>query len=887
MLEDFILLAKLTAPPLRKGCVVRPRLLRLLDNSLDRALTLVSAPAGFGKTTLAGQWVRRLTHPVVWFSIEAGDDHPVRFLRYLLQGIAGAVPRLEGALASLLEGAPQLSPLPVLGHVLNLLATAPDNLALVLDDYQFITDPRIHEALAFWIEHQSPNLHTVITTRQDPPFPLARWGARAQMCEVRAPQLRFTEDEIATFLNDSHGLRLASERVVALERRTEGWISALELAALSLRSQEDPAAFIETFAGDHRRLVDYLTAEVFSQQPPEIQTFLLESSLLERFSAPLCDAVLERQDSAVFLEALDRANLFVAPLDDRRAWYRYHRLFGGWLRLKCRETRPDRAPGLHRRAAVWLEEHGQVHDALDHAFQAGDAAFTLRLLERHAQSFVKRGDIRAVIEACRRLPRADLIASPALAVSAAWAYFLASRFDEVRALLADLEMASREVAGAGEAGALWLAEWLTLRSFLSRMAGETQAGIAQARRAQAQTAGDDVFLRGLQATSLGGLYRDAGRLPEAVAAQQEAWALNRQAGNMSAAAMAAYNLVVLLRMQGRLTRALQWVSGVAGAGDAPWQRVPAFGAVFVALGELLYERNDLAQAEAYLRKGIDLSRRGGYDYAGALGLTALGWLLHIAGDEEAARAAFADAAAPARGNALSAARHASVAARFFLMQGELLEARRILAEYAAPAEPLTAAHALPVTLAQARLWLAEGRPEAAAPLLESLLEQLERQEAHGAALEVRVLLALVQRHTASPRGAGAALRGLEQTLPLAAREGYTRLFLDEGAPLWDLLRRVRDLEPAHRAYLDALLGETAPAAAPAALSPSMAIVEALTEQELRILRLIDAGLGNREIAEALTVTLNTVKTHVRNLYGKLDAHSRIQAVARARDLGLL
>jgi len=383
--RDVLLATKLHLPQPRAGFLPRLRLVDRLTEGLASELTLVCAPAGFGKTSLLGDWARRRTQPTAWLSLDEGDNDPVRFWWYVAAALdtAGAG---TGRLTARLGGPRPVALELVVTAVINQLATSPDEVVLVLDDYQVIESPAVHDSLVLLLDRLPPGLRVVLASRADPPLPLARLRARNQLAELRAADLRFTLLEAAAFLREAAGLDLTAASLAALDARTEGWAAGLQLAALSLRGHTDPAGFVATFSGSHRHVLDYLTEEVLTRQPGQVTSFLLETSVLERLSGPLCDAVTGRTDSQVMLEAIERANLFLLPLDEVRRWWRYHHLFADLLRARLQQAHPDRVPALHRNAAAWLERRGLVDDAIRHALAAGEVEWAARLVEQHAQA---------------------------------------------------------------------------------------------------------------------------------------------------------------------------------------------------------------------------------------------------------------------------------------------------------------------------------------------------------------------------------------------------------------------------------------------------------------------------------------------------------------------
>src|SRR5262245_11057532 len=433
--RDVLLATKIGIPTIRPDLLPRSQLIGRLEEAASRDVVLVSTPAGFGKTTLLASWAKRTERPLTWLSLDPDDNDPGRFWRY----IVAAVERLHNGIGkqafSLFNASAQPTPKAIVTALLNELAARPDELVLVLDDYHLIESHAVHDSLAFLLEHLSPGMHVVISSRSDPPIPLARLRARGQLAELRTANLRFSFEEVAALLRGVWGLNLPEESIAALEARTEGWATGLQLAALSLRGASDPARLIQRFTGSNRYILDYLTEEVLEQQPDEVRSFLLETSVLDLLSGPLCDALSGRRDGQQMLEHLERANLFLVPLDDQRHWYRYHRLFADLLRARLKSAHPMRMPELHRKAAAWYKEYGLVSDALRHALAAGEAVWAARLLEQHVEEVLRRGEGETLRGWLAALPHEVVRARPRLALAQVIAAFNAGRLQAAEPLL--------------------------------------------------------------------------------------------------------------------------------------------------------------------------------------------------------------------------------------------------------------------------------------------------------------------------------------------------------------------------------------------------------------------------------------------------------------------
>jgi len=894
-----LLSTKLHLPRPRAQLVPRFYLVERLQQGVAGALTLVSAPAGFGKTTLLAQW-RTSTHaPVAWLSLESEDNEPTRFLMYLIAALQTLDPHLGApALArlSLPQPAEQETVLALL--VNDLMHWQGDAFALVLDDYHIITAEPIHRGLAFLLEHLPPQMHLIIATRADPPLPLARLRARGQLTELRAAELRFRAAEAGAFLEEVMGLHLSPEDVAILQARTEGWIAGLQLAALSLQGRATVSGFLPTFTGSHHFVLDYLSEEVLSRQPASVQTFLLQTSILERLSGSLCDAVTGQQESQAMLEALERANLFVAALDDERAWYRYHHLFADLLRSRLHQTVPALVPELHRRASTWYEQHDLIVEAVHHALLSPEVESSIRLIEEHTHSLALRGQVHTALHWLHALPDGLVRTHPRLCFSQALLLMFSGQPVEALLRLQDAEQSASHITPADEAQA-FLHQVAIVRAYMLFLQGHLATSVALAEQALERLS--ETPVQGREAASVIVAHRllvsgdvrrveeqRVARLASSLEALSDVFAMEVLVHLTSILLQAR-----LLRLQGRLRRAAAIYEQMAQVQGAHEGALIHPGYCF-GLGELCYEWNDLDAAERLLEQGIEVLR-GPLTLAAdsiAQGYATLA-RLHQARNkntsalalvEAFARLAFARQFAPAQLAFASAAR-----AQLELMGGHLAAAVRWT-----EASGLSALDGLAYPrereyLTFARVRIAQGSLDPAGPflsealrLLERLREDAEAKARMGSTLEILILQALAF----SAQGKRTeALPVLQRALTLAEPEGYIRLFVDEGEPMVALLRHAyaRGIAPDYVATLLSAAGSPAPAAP----SPAGSLLEPLTERELDVLRLLVAGLSNAEMARALIITVGTVKRHINSIYGKLGVNSRTQAVARAHTLKLL
>jgi ATP/maltotriose-dependent transcriptional regulator MalT len=902
-LKPPILSLKLQIPPSRLLLVSRARLLDVLNGGVHRKLTLISAPAGYGKTTLLSEWAAGCQWRLGWITLATADNDTERFLAYLISAIQTAsagLPKLDGILGARFS----LQPMPldaVLAILVNQLVSVFDKLVIVLDEYHLIENREIHNFLNDLIDNLPPNIHMVISTRVDPPLRLARLRAKDQLNEVTERDLRFTLQEAGTFFEAVMGLSLTSEQVAELEARTEGWVTGLQLVGLSLKDREHHGELIKTLPGTHRYILDYLVEEVYSGLPPTLQTFLLRVSILERLSPDLCNTVMgEANDvlqSKKILEYLDASNLFVEPLDNQRQWYRFHPLFADFLRDRLATLHGHELPDLHRRAAAWYDDHGLLSEAVQHCFAANDFDHAADLIQAQAKDMLGRGELSTLLRWIQTLPEGMVSTRPQLGLARAWGMLMRDQsgfwdtidkhidqiaagfgitLDGLLSALAESEPDSPRRSGLGE--------FAMLQAFSRRDTGDTGDTIKLFEAALEYLPESDRVLRGFTLAGLASTYARTG----AIKLAEEKFA---QAAQVSLSGNSIYGYVVctdwqatMQAEQGHLTRAAatyhRAIEMLSSQGQHP---LPLSGHVYIGLASVLMEWNDLENALENIQVGLQIGIQvrdidallSGYVVQArafqvlnkmkesqvaiqkleqqALNTKSMGCVL-----EMQANKAILDLSA---GDLEAAQRWATARG---LRQGQ----------YAKLDHPL---HEVEY-LANVRLLMTEGKYTNALPIVKDMSERQEQAGRIRVMIESLALQALCLRALGR---ADEAVRTLAHALLFAETEGFTRVFIQEGPPMAALLRTVgsHGHSPAYVRRLLDVFGESS--------VQKEAAIDPLSERELDVLRLMAQGMTNAEIAAKLVVAHSTVKTHINRVYSKLGVNTRTQAVARARQLQIL
>lgn len=900
-MSELLLATKLYLPPLRREMVSRPHLVEQINAGLHQKLTFISAPAGFGKTTLLSEWAIKSPRPVTWIALDEADNDVNRFFSYIVAALQSIDERMGRTVYTLLQ-APQEPPaISLVTTLINDITPTSTPFSLVLDDFHFLADLPLLEAIRFLIEHQPTHMHLMIATRKDPPLPLARLRAQGQMTELRMDDLRFSYEEATLFLNETMGLTLAMDDTATLESRTEGWVAGLQLAALSLQrfhTQDSRSGFIHNFAGDDRHIMDYLVEEIFNQQTPEVQSFLLRSSILERFCGALCDIVVygdeARGHSQQVLEYLEQANLFMIPLDNRRQWYRYHHLIADLLRYRLRRLQPQTVPLLHLKASEWYEREGHLHEAIQHTLKAQDYERAATLIEPMATQLVSEGKLATALGWLSKLPAQLIQTRPRLAIACARAKLLSGRIDSIEPLLQTVEsqMADSSPGSMAEYQSI-RSQIFAIRAFMARWQGDLQASLRFSHQAFEHLPEGNHSLHTSLALNLGNVYRTLGNLSKAQACYGDVVTINQQTDcNYYGALTALVNLAAVQTQMGHLHKAASILQQAfqLGSGWGSGQPLPATADAYVDMGNLLYEWNRLGEAAVYVSQGIELAQQAGDHFVVIHGTVALSQIKVAQGDNDAARQLLAEAR-EIRSKAdrrEEAGLISAVQARLWLAENDLVAAAGWIKEKVNQLDDEVNLLNRRDRLTIARLLIAQDQPSDALVHLIPLLDSAEREGSHGHVIEVLCLTAVAYHQKGQTEE---AMTSLERALLLAESENYIRTFLDEGEVmirlLYQAVRRGLVSDYTGRLLATFTKNQSLPVAPERPPDNERMLIEPLSIRELEVLELVIAGATNSDIARTLVISINTVKNHLKNIYSKLHVHSRTQASARARQLEIL
>jgi LuxR family maltose regulon positive regulatory protein len=891
----LLLNTKLNVPPVRPSHVQRIELIQKLNRLQDYKLALIVASAGYGKTALVSEWITQSPMKVVWFSIDAGDNDPVRFWDYVIAAIQTAYSDIGEQTLTLLH---EPQPLPIetiLSSLINELSALPDLLTIVLDDYHVIESPAIHEGLAFLVEHMPSQMRLIMTTRTDPPLSLARMRVRSQLLELRSTDLRFSPVQIATFFTDVMGLTLTTDEVMALDNRVEGWIAGLQLAGLALQGKSNPSEFITSFAGDHHYVLDYLGDEILDRQPEAIQQFLMQTSILERLNADLCDTIIGMNESQAVLEHLERHHFFVVALDDKRQWYRYHRLFADFLHHRLRLKYPNHVKELHQRASHWFEKNGLQSEAISHALAAQSYERAAELVQSMAELLIwRRAEHNTLLGWLTALPDNVIQKYPRLYLYHAWVLYLTNQMSAAEQCISDAKNALNQMNTNDPLIAGMLA---AIHSTLTGIHHQFPETLMLSRQALEQLPEEAVSWRCMAAINLGVTCAYIGEVQEAVAVLSYAMELSQEIGSSFAMLSAFWHLSSLQIAQLNLHAAENTCQQLEQAAQMPGlQRFPINGYITLLLGEINMERSDLEAAERYLLESAGQMNPESFPTALLRSYVALSRLKTLQGDTEGeehywqlAEQLGRMSKMQGRSTLLSISR-----AHRWLAQGNLVALESWAAENHLGLDDEFSYHREDYYLFLARFYIAKGSMvDKALYLLERMVKRANASQRNGSLIRALILQA-VAFHAASD--SQKAVESLARALIIAEREQPVRVFVDEGQPMALLLEKVLGMQrkgqlavPISSEYATGLLatmGKRNPSPAPTRRTVGH-LADALSEREIEVLRLLADGLESNEIAERLFIAVDTARKHIKNIYSKLDVHSRWEAIKHAEEYHLL
>jgi LuxR family maltose regulon positive regulatory protein len=889
--SKHLLRTKFYVPPIRSQQITRPRLSDLMTGGLDRALILVCAPAGYGKTTLVSSWLKEKEIPSAWLSLDGGDNDPIRFLQYLLAALVPIEPAIEGDLLGMLQGIQPAQFENVINLLVNELDSSSDPFVLVLDDLHVLHSEAVMKMLLYLLEHTPHRMHLVILTRTDPPLPLARLRARNQLTDIRADHLRFSHDEIASFLNDVMGLALSADDLSAMETRTEGWIATLQLAALSMQSSKDIHGFVSAFTGSHHYVMDYLVEEVLGLQPKKVGDFLLQTSILDQMCGPLCESVVDADpqepvNGQAMLEALERTNLFVIPLDDERRWYRYHHLFAEMLKKRLEQHHPDSLPRMHQRASQWFEQNGLVPEAIRHSLTGGDQDRAIQLIEQNGAILLISGEYNALSNWIKAVDSRSQT-HPWIHIIQAWLVILTGQPEQAEEPLKIAEKLISPIEADAKTR-IMLGAIATGRAYRSFIDGDTHLTATFARQAMEYLPDVDLVSRSIRSIAIS-LLGDAclmnGELEEARQVYTEAKKIGQAAGDVHVVMVVSCSLSRVYLEQGLLHQAAEILAEALHMVTRPdGRKMVIAGEVLAELSQVSYEWNNLDTTLEQVHSCIALCRQWGYWGFQAVGSVMLALLEQVQGHPEAALEAMHIAENLTREHHF-AFRYAVwvkyTLVRLWITQGNLEKASHIVQESGVTLKDEISFLRELEFLALLRLLLAQGDYEASLVLSRRILKKAETVGQIRRMIEVLVLQALIFQGRNETEQ---ALAVLKRALSLARPERYIRTFVDEGEPIARLLHLARS-QQIETEYVTELLSVMEKAAGKTQ-PPSQLLITPLTTREMEVLRLIEAGCSNQDIAGKLVISIPTVKRHISNIYTKLGAKSRTQAIAIGKELKL-
>jgi LuxR family maltose regulon positive regulatory protein len=911
--EDFpvlspLLKTKLIIPPTRAELVQRKQLIQALQKGTEGKLTLISAPAGYGKTTLLSSWVKGCGLRASWLTLDEGDNDPARFLAYFSAAIRSAIGNGEKSTSNPPHIRMQAMSEEALIEIINWVLATERRFVLIMDDYHVIFSQAIHEALSFVLDHLPIQMHLVIATRSELPLPLGLLRGKGELVELHQSDLRFDNDEAREFLNRIMGLDLSMQNVTSLAQRTEGWAVGLQMAALALQSNistggrlenSEASAWAQDFSGSHRFVMEYLVEEVLQRQTKEVQEFLLRTSILGQTCGPLCDAILDegggKQSSQSMLRYLESSNLFLTALDDRGEWYRYHELFAEFLKHRLEESHPETIPVLHRRAAAWYKQKGSIGKAIDHALKAMDYPYAAELIKQIAETMLRRSEVVSLLHWIKELPERVVASEPSLCIYHAWALLLAGE---------PLSVIESWIHLSDQESKLKSGMEIALLAFVATFQGKiTEAGDLS-RKALEELPKDDQFLHNVLSWILAlDIVWGNDNLGEGIGVLERIAEESYKSGNYMVAIMSLSNLAEMTMLKGKLGEAQEiYQRAISLAIDHTGRQLPITGMAMTGLGELLRRKNDIENAKYYLEEGLQLNKNWGEigtaDNYVSLALIKLGQ-----GDPDGAQKDIEKALRIAESFDLTEVDNYVIdtyQVLIWLAQGKLENARAWAERrgLSVDAEAMTQeeygflggayTHAME-KMTLSKLLLAEGRYDDALLVTQHLMKTVEERGYGWLMIETQMQMAVIYQRMGKTEQ---ALNFLHKTLQTTETDKPIRTYLDDGAPMREVLGvyvHQQCYPESSRSFARQILvafeveNETRKSSKSEALSPSVW----LSPRELEVLRLLATGCSNQEIAEKLFVATSTTKTHVKHIYDKLGVSKRTQAMKRARELGLL
>ncbi len=899
-MTDALFATKFYIPPPITYLVDRDRLLIRLNEGIrqGKQLTLLSAPAGYGKTTLLAEWIRKSEFSAVWLSLDEGDNDPVRFLVYVISALQKIRPDIgETTLDNLQSSQTQIYS-SALAPVVNELAKISEDILIVFDDYHTIHNQAVHDALILFMEHAPPNVYFVIASRADPLLPVARLRGRGQVNELRQDDLRFTQEEAAQFLRMNPAIELSKKDILALTNRTEGWAAGLQMAAASLEDQDDVSTFIQDFTGSNRYILDYLIEEVLESQTRTIQEFLLYTSILEQLGGSLCDAVVDQiielpASSQMILEELEHKNLFIIPLDNRREWYRYHRLFSDLLRQRLSLLQPDLEPELHQRASNWYEEEGIIEEAIEHALRAGDPDRAANLIEAAAEATLMQSQVMTYLNWLQRLPSEEIHNRPALSIYYSWALlWTGAPLEAIEALISQTAQLHGQSVKA-----------LPLEAFLEIFSGDVSRAASLAQQAIEELPKEDRLLRSLANFILASTYLAQGESEQGIHILENTARESQKAGNVMTAVLVLCELGDESQKHGRLHQAKRlYQQALDLATGKQGELLPVAGKALIGLGDLAREWNDFETAERYLTDGIELAEQWSVlgTFEGYLNLVVLRDSQGNKQEADQLLSHLRDLAYQFDASEIDDYIVDMYAARRNISYGDFEAVEEWAKTRTDPKKPIASDTVGVGELLRsrmrkyenailARLFIAQGRYKDAISVLDQSLTEAQKLDRVFLTIDAEILRAIALKKNQNDKE---SLAAISTALTLAEPEGFMRVFLDHGDTIIELLEYARgEIEdPQILSYIARLLEADKPKfepQKPVIKPPIRELIEPLSDRELEVLQLLPSMLSSTEMAGELSISVNTLRSHLKSIYAKLEAHSRYEAIARAKDLGLL